>query len=427
MPVLTATIPAPFATAAATPNTTSEETSIPVTAAPISTASRGTLTSTPRDETASPTIPITTTETRTPGEMTSTSTTSPITTETLTPNQKKTSRGVETSTPTSPMTTHTTSTQIHVVALTVDPVKQGCQDADIKRIIPRGKVYFKEVGRNINDKNVLGGCMDIVVIVDESASMRREHEWLKSTIPLLEESLRRKGVGVGETNRNRYGLFGFARNVPGQDYHVVIPVGDGIMGSADEFSDAVKKLTLSGSIEDGYEAIRLALESYPFRRQCVVQFILLTDEDRDVYNRDLSYEGVRGWLQRRNITLNAILKQKFVKDGERAFGVYYNGTAFVSKKADYYLDRGFQLVQTTGNTIEHYVALAFETKGAAWDLSRLRREGNTATAFTKAFIDLSVEMIGRRFLTCYRCVCSFSDALDCIRVYAATCPQYTVR
>ena len=116
---------------------------------------------------------------------------------------------------------------------------------------------------------------DVVVIVDESSSMFGEHQWLGTMIPQLETALETEGL-----TGNRFGLVGFGSprpNLLGRS----LPVGGANFGTATEFATASNNLLLSGRFEDGYSAIDFALNNYTFRESAAVNFILVTDEDRD--------------------------------------------------------------------------------------------------------------------------------------------------
>ena len=47
-------------------------------------------------------------------------------------------------------------------------------------------------------------------------------------------------------------------------------------------------------------------------------------------------------------------------------------------------------VSGDGGTLAEYVALALDSGGAAWNLNLLRAGGDTAAAFTAAFVDIKV-------------------------------------
>ena len=132
---------------------------------------------------------------------------------------------------------------------------------------------------------VLGA--DIVFIVDESDSMggsfsppiSEAHQWIAAVVPSLEAQLRSRGCAV-----NRYALVGFGLYNGSIDNYPphVINVGNGPFGDADEFATAAAGITLdNGNIEDGYWACDTAMSlSDDFRSNAIVEFVLVTDENR---------------------------------------------------------------------------------------------------------------------------------------------------
>ena len=64
-----------------------------------------------------------------------------------------------------------------------------------------------------------------------------------------------------------------------------------------------------------------------------------------------------------------------------------------------------------GTTHKDYVRMAMALGGAAWDLNLLRKGGETASAFTKAFIDLKVKEISKQ--VCERCFCDSPPIPEC--------------
>ncbi|XP_062505324.1 uncharacterized protein LOC134182022 isoform X2 [Corticium candelabrum] len=261
----------------------------------------------------------------------------------------------------------------------VDSVIEQCNDPDLTQGVPKRSVYYKVVPDPSGK-----ACVDVVFLVDESGSMMDEHEWLKSTVPKLERRLSDISIGAGLL-KNRYGLVGFGRELknlalgPG----AVIPVGTDSsgMGSDKELVVALEELRSDGVFEDGYAAIGMALDQLTFRSSCALQFILVTDEDRDIFNATTNYNYTLAWLRRAGATLNVVADQAFFNSDEKLLGINFRDNGFIQVAKTYTKMAGASVGKGYGSTFRDYVQMALATDGAAWDLNRLRRGGYTATAF----------------------------------------------
>jgi hypothetical protein len=235
---------------------------------------------------------------------------------------------------------------------------------------------------------------DFIFVVDESGSMSGEHSWLGQSIGDLELALQGKGVGVG-SEENRYGLIGFGGSYYGTNRS--LSVGGNLFGSASELSRATNSLVTNGSLEDGYSAIDYALNNYSFRDGAAVNFVLITDEDREIRSNSVNFNSILNGLQSKNALLNVVVNNKIVDgNGQRAIGSDANGNAFIADGSG-----GFTTISNTavsslysfGTTKTDYVNLAWATgnstiSGAAWDLNLLRAGGQSAQSFTTAFADI---------------------------------------
>jgi hypothetical protein len=280
-----------------------------------------------------------------------------------------------------------------------------CFDNDLQKSIPDGRQYRKVATLPGEER-----CVEVVFLVDESGSMTGEHDWLRTTVPKLESKLKDINVGTGML-KNQYGLIGFggsARNESDFRLTSVKSVGNDSskMGNHDEFVHALDQLRLDGVFEDGYAAIGLSLDSFKFRDQCAIQFVLVTDEDRDIFNATMTYNNTLALLKQARVTLNVVVNQKFRKDNEKPLGIDSQGNAFIQDGKTYRKEVGATRGIGFGNTYENYVEMAFATAGAAWDLNRLRKFGTIATAFTAAFLDIKVLEIQTGLQRCLLCLCS---------------------
>lgn len=244
---------------------------------------------------------------------------------------------------------------------------------------------------------------DFIFLVDESGSMAGEHSWLRTTIGDLDTALQAKGVGTG-TEENCYGLVGFggATGKLGRS----LSVGGSLFGSAAELATSTNFLVTTGAFEDGYSAIDYALNNYSFRDGAAVNFVLVTDEDRDNGNNYLNFDNILSGLQAKNALLNVVVNHPMTdKNGRQAIGADRDGNVFLADGNGGYSTTTEGLnspeVATTpwgnhvffNNTKSDYVDLAWATgnstiSGAAWDLNLLRSGGQTANSFNLAFVEI---------------------------------------
>lgn len=224
------------------------------------------------------------------------------------------------------------------------------------------------------------GVVDVVVIVDESASMSTEHAWISPTLGTLNSELALLGMSAN------YALIGFADGGQGRTL-----AGIGTLAAT---QTATSSLTTGGGpTEDGYAAIHYALNNLTFTVGAALNVILITDEDRDTANSALTYASILAELTARNALLNVAVNNPFSCSGA-ALGIDKAGTAYKADGAGGYTSCTPGVIGNgQGNTETAYVPLAQATGGAAWDLNRLRAGGLTATSFTNAFIDIKVTEI----------------------------------
>lgn len=231
---------------------------------------------------------------------------------------------------------------------------------------------------------------DVIVVVDESASMEDEHAFLADFIPDLESALRGVGIGIAEGfGGNQYGLVGFG----GDDDPIHLRghshlVGGSLFGTASEFVTAAGTLQIVGSQEDGYDGIQFALDNYPFRSDAARLMVLVTDEDRDEVNASLTQAGIQSALAASEVTLHGILNVD-LEDGAAtpALAVAADGTAYIADGSGGVITSAGGVV-TGGfeNTVADYVGLVHGSGGLVADLNQLRDGGNTATSFSSAML-----------------------------------------
>jgi hypothetical protein len=252
---------------------------------------------------------------------------------------------------------------------------------------------------------------DFLFVVDESGSMHGEHAWLGNMIGQLDASLQAKGLGTGAQS-NRFGLVGYGKYGSGWLGRSLL-LDEQQFGDADAFATATRQLVTTGYLEDGYAGIEYAFNEYQFRPGAAVNIVLVTDEDRDVVNRDLSFQRTLEQLQKYNALLNVVVNySERDTQGQRVIGADGHGNAFIADGAGGYETTVLDAPLSTprycsygwycgssyqfGTTKQDYVDLAWATgnqnvTGAMWDLNLLRSGGQNAASFTQAFVDIKVE------------------------------------
>ncbi|HAC29814.1 MAG TPA: PEP-CTERM sorting domain-containing protein [Marinobacter hydrocarbonoclasticus] len=242
---------------------------------------------------------------------------------------------------------------------------------------------------------------DVVFLVDESGSMGGEHTWLSNMIASLESGL--VGEGVGSSVSNRYSLVGFGGSSGSNhlDPHAhdmdAVTAGAQEWGSSTDFAAATSTLVTNGGTEDGWSALDWALNNLSYRADAAVNFVLVTDEDRDNTNAALNKESLLSGLFGKNALLNVVVNNSFGCDASstNAIGIDSDDNGFQADGSG-----GFTKCEGAGNigsgngtTGSDYVDLALNSGGAAWNLNILRSGGTNADSFTASFVDTKVQEI----------------------------------
>jgi RHS repeat-associated protein len=172
------------------------------------------------------------------------------------------------------------------------------------------------------------------------------------------------------------------------------PTSDFFFADAATFAESTKILQTSGGTEDGYDGIDAALNGLSFRPGAAVNFILVTDEDRDNTDPSLTFSSILNALSNQQALLNAVINGNFRNtNNQTVLGVDSAGQAYLSNGTGGYTITAIGSVVGDGTTKADYIDLALATGGAAWDLNQLRSGGLTATSFTQAFVDIKAREI----------------------------------
>ena len=209
--------------------------------------------------------------------------------------------------------------------------------------------------------------------------MSMEHAWIPEMIKELDSTLQLIGVGVNP--RNRFGIVGFGDDCTNElaFARVLMSPTNQIFVTSDNITDFTENLSVGGRKEDGYSAIRTALESYEFRDTAARQFILITDEDRDRLDVNITREQIIEMLQDKGIVLNAVVSEEYAGNSLRGLGIDSEASAFIYDPSAKSL---FRSIPNSGSPIQDsaqgatnsdYSQLALDLGGATWDISQLRQ------------------------------------------------------
>ena len=270
---------------------------------------------------------------------------------------------------------------------------------------------------------LLEPAADIVLLVDESGSMSSEHQWIVRMVSSLDKMLKDLNIGNGEL-ANKFGIVGFGSCVSPRV--LLSPNGDKFVESSD-IQSLTNQLEVVGNVEDGYAAIKRALDEYSFRNGAR-QFILISDEERDIAkdsDPSLNRSFLLDQLKNHGVILNAVISQSFEsKYDVRALGIDHTNKSYIFDP----LSGSNVFFSSTGRTVDDsaymttnydYTQLALQSGGAAWDLNLLRQGGNVSDAFTEAFVEVKVEEIVNQ-IKCENCSCNENGVAICVPITSGT-------
>lgn len=235
----------------------------------------------------------------------------------------------------------------------------------------------------------IGASIDIVLVVDESGSMGGEHTWLPGMVTDLDTQL----SGLGYTAN--YALIGYGGPAVGGRKFLV---GGNDFGTAAQFGTAAANLVTSGGTEDGYAALNFAFNNLAFTSGAARNYILVTDEDRDIWDNGVNKPGISGALSSQNALLNVVVNNSFNCGQGGALG-RTTGSGYSADGSGGFTECATPFTGSgSGTTSTDYVDLALTLGGAAWDLNQLRAGGLTAQSFTAAFVNIKVEEIQKQLV-----------------------------
>ncbi len=272
-------------------------------------------------------------------------------------------------------------------------------------------VGFTPDGRPQTDTLSLGACQtnataapfaDIVVVMDDSASMAFAQQFSQQLIVDIDNALQATGIGTS-AGANQFGLVAFG-GLATDVTPAAIPLGanNALFGTAAQYGAQVSTLAALGGIEDGYLAVEFALDTYTFRPQAAKYILLVTNEDRDVVDATKTSASVLSKLQAKGVKMQGILNASFFDStGSTALAVDSSSVAYTEDGT------GNFLVSTNGtvvpntdffeppeSTVDDYVSLIYQTSGIAGDIDQIQLGGTTATSFGRAMVNSIVLQAG---------------------------------
>lgn len=236
---------------------------------------------------------------------------------------------------------------------------------------------------------------DIVVVMDESGSMFDTQQFSIEFIAQLDSSLRAAGIGDTAGAENRFGLVGFGSvNQEGRS----LPLGANgeLFGTSTEYATAASSLVIDGVFEDGYAGVNFVMDNYRFRQRAEKFIILATDEDRDVLEPSLTFDSTLARLRAANISLQGILGVLVVdQNNQRALAINSNDTVYLADgNGGFTTSPNGSILFATGNTVDDYANLAFNTGGIVGDIFQIASGGVTTDSFGNALINSIVVQAG---------------------------------
>lgn len=204
--------------------------------------------------------------------------------------------------------------------------------------------------------------------------------WMQYLASFIDSELMSRGIGVTEEARNMFCAVQFGAR--GKEMRaILLSIGNQSFFRADEVPDVRRELKRNGFSADGYEAIEFTLNNVPFRDSLGVarSIILGTNTGRSVLSDkvNLTKSFMFQRLKEMNATLDVVVNMT-LQAGEHEGSVgqnhtllglldYSHGVVLESGNQEFLpVSDNITIVSSHGSTVSDYVALAFESGGAAW-------------------------------------------------------------
>ncbi|KAI6655183.1 hypothetical protein LOD99_2472 [Oopsacas minuta] len=293
---------------------------------------------------------------------------------------------------------------------------------------------------------------DILLIIDVSASMDTEHEFLRSFLPRFESSLRESCVGNSTINQNQYTAVAFGSIGDKENPYFVGPnldrggPTDNVYFTIDMNDDSnvtktIKRLPKIGEREDGFAATNFAKKYAQIRPNSLRFAILVTDERRDFFYD--SFEEIEAASSLFNnfvdfgrslyvdlFTQNNIIPIQIIDvtltatdDGGSSIdclGVSSAETCFyrVGGSQEIFRLENTEVINTVDNSVREeihndYLQTALNATGYVWDLKVIRRnETGNWDAITDALTSEVLVRAREELTQCRNCEC-FPGGREC--------------
>lgn len=266
-------------------------------------------------------------------------------------------------------------------------------------------------------------AVDMCLVISAASSMSNSHRWLQIMVPVLDGQLLTLGIGTGE-QKNRYCLVMFG----GHGSYVTarfLQVDGQIFFPFQRFAYARRQLKRTGSVADGYEAIKFTVLNAPFRESLSVAKIVLlvTDKERNVLpsQTNLTREAILHLLYSNSVTMDTIVSIHLEMEGASSahdiLGLHgYNQASLVLPQGGFEIssNRTVLFTQAAGQTINDYVALSLALRSSSWSLDLLDNEDyNTLLSFANAFTTVHNILPAAPIEVCEKCRCGVGPELVC--------------
>ena len=142
--------------------------------------------------------------------------------------------------------------------------------------------------------------------------------------------------------------------------------------------------------------------SMTFRPEASRHVILITDEDRDVYENYHTYHTMQDSFQELDINLHTIVNADISIAGQPADALGITGET--TDDTAYYADGAGGYTTSDSGGVSYspgsdaggvgtYISLAFDSGGTNWDLGKLPSSGPNQVSFTRAFVDSTSDVV----------------------------------
>jgi|GEM_PF-5393731 len=176
-----------------------------------------------------------------------------------------------------------------------------------------------------------------------------------------------------------------------------------VFGTAEAFAATTENLVTSGSFEDGFAGVLFGLENFDFRSDAAVNFIVVTDEDRDLLLPEVDRDDLLSLLGGQNAVLTSIVDANLTgaSGGAEALGANADGQVFLPDgSGGFTFDTLDDTITGEGTTVFDYVEPAFLTGGSVFDIEQLRDislDDPLITSLSAAFVDSFTQTVEDQF------------------------------